>query len=285
MLQTGRMIRNGQYVYRPDRHYVGPVRVMGFSHPNATAEGGEAVQEAYFRYLALHPNTARHLAQTMATRFVSDTPPKSIVDAMTATYLNRRGAIVPMLMTMLSRTEFWESVGQKVRRPMEYLVATYRALDVQPDAPISYVQSDASQSSFSRGLGELHRKLDELGQVPMGQPMPNGHADVYIAWASASTMIENWNEVTDAVQGTRRMFTYTRPERLVGLTPPTTAGAYLDALSKRLVNATFSETQRNAILSVAGPTVRASTPVDATFNGAIVPIVRAIFATPHHHLR
>jgi uncharacterized protein (DUF1800 family) len=190
-----------------------------------------------------------------------------------------------MLMTMLSRTEFWESVGQKVRRPMEYLVATYRTLDVQPDAPVSYTQNDPTLSPFSRGLGDLQRKLGELGQIPMGRSTPNGYADVFVAWTAADTMVDNWNEANDAIQGARRMFTYTKPERLLGANPPTTAGAYLDALSKRLVNATFTDAQRKAILFIAGPIVRVNTPVDATFNGAIVAIVRAILAAPHHHLR
>ena len=44
LLQTGRSIRNGQYVYRPEQHYVGPVKIMGFTAANATAEGGEAAQ-------------------------------------------------------------------------------------------------------------------------------------------------------------------------------------------------------------------------------------------------
>jgi uncharacterized protein (DUF1800 family) len=283
MLQTGRSIRNGQYIYRPEQHHVGPVKIMGFSHPNGSAEGGEAVQEAYFRYIALHPNTARYLAQTMATRFVSDTPPKSIVDRMAKVYLDKSGAIVPMIMTMLSSTEFWESVGQKVRRPMEYLAATYRALEVGPDAPAGFTQNDTNQTPFARGLGDLYRKLDQLGQFPMGLPTPNGYADVYVAWTSAGTMIDNWNEANDAIEGRRRMFTYVKPEQLVGASPPSTAGAYLDALSKKLVQATFTDKQKAAILSIAG--VAANAPVDATFNGAIVAVVRAIFATPHHHLR
>jgi uncharacterized protein (DUF1800 family) len=284
LLQTGRGIRNGQYLYRPEQHYVGPVKVMGFSDSNASAAGGEAVQERYFRYIALHPNTARYLSQTIATRFVSDTPPKTVVDAMANTYLAHKGAIAPVLMTMLSRTEFWESVGQKVRRPMEYLTATYRALGVQPDAPAGYTPQRSNQSPFAQGLGELKNKLEQLGHVPMGMPTPNGYPDVYVAWTSVGTMILNWNEALDAIQGNRRMFSYTKPEALAGK-PPATAGAYVDALTRRLVNATFDPTRRAAILSVVGPTVTAGTPVDATFNGAIAAVVRAIFATPHHHLR
>jgi hypothetical protein len=79
------------------------------------------------------------------------------------------------------------------------------------------------------------------------------------------------------------MFTYIKPEQLVGTTPPATAGAYVDALSKRLINVIFNDKQKAAILSIAG--VQTDTPVDATFNGAITAVVRGIFATPHHHLR
>jgi uncharacterized protein (DUF1800 family) len=283
MLQTGRSIRAGAYVYRPETHYVGPVKVMGFSSPNATAAVGEAVQLAYFKYVALHPNTAKYLAQTMATRFVSDTPPASIVTRMAKAYTDSKGQIVPMITTMLRSTEFWASVGQKVRRPMEYLTATYRALGVQPDAPAGYTQNNTNQSPFAQGLNDLQNKLTDLGQFPMGMATPNGYPDVYVAWTSAGTMINNWNEAHDAVQGNRKMFSYIKPEQLLGTTPPNTAGAYLDALTKRLVNATFTTKQKTPILAIAKAS--ASTPVDATFNGAIVAIVRAIFATPHHHLR
>ena len=62
LLQTGRSIRDDKYVYRADQHYVGAVEIMGFTHANATAAGGEAAAEEYFRYLALHPSTAKYIA-------------------------------------------------------------------------------------------------------------------------------------------------------------------------------------------------------------------------------
>ncbi|MET7398320.1 DUF1800 domain-containing protein [Dactylosporangium sp. NPDC005572] len=284
MLQTGRSIRDGKYVYRPEQHYVGPVKIMGFSHANPTAEGGEAVQEAYFRYIALHPNTARYMAQNLATRFVSDTPPKTLVDAMAKTYIDKKSNIPAVLMTMLNRTEFWASVGQKVRRPGEYLTATYRALEVNPDAPAGFTSNNMNVSPMVQGLADVMRKLEEYGHAPMELPTPNGYADVYVAWTSAGTMVNQWNDAYNAVVGGRRQFTWQKPEALVA-NPPATAGAYLDALSKKLINVTLDTARKNAILKIAGPTVTAATPVDATFNGAIAAVVRALFATPHHHLR
>ncbi|WP_433054781.1 DUF1800 domain-containing protein [Dactylosporangium sp. CS-033363] len=284
MLQTGRSVRDNQYVYRPEQHYVGPVKIMGFSHPNGDAAGGEAVQEAYFRYIALHPNTARYMAQNLATRFVSDTPPKTLVDAMAKTYVDKKSNIPAVLMTMLSRTEFWESVGQKVRRPGEYLAATYRALDIGADAPATFTSSNTNMSPMVQGLGDIMRKLEEFGHAPMELPTPNGYADVYVAWTSAGTMVNQWNDAYTAITGGRRQFTWTKPEAIIA-NPPATAGAYLDALTKKLINVTLDNDRKTAILHIVNPTMTASTPVDATFNGGIAAVVRAIFATPHHHLR
>ncbi|WP_255408522.1 DUF1800 domain-containing protein [Plantactinospora sp. KBS50] len=146
LLQTGRTINQDfEYVFQPSRHYVGHVKVLGFSSSNDSAEGGDQASEAYFRYLANHSSTARYVAQNLATRFVSDTPPKSLVDRLAKTYTANKTAIKPVLMTLFSSSEFWASVGQKVRRPMEYLAATYRTLGVGPDASPGY------QASGGRG--------------------------------------------------------------------------------------------------------------------------------------
>ncbi len=63
---------NGTWRYVPSRHYVGPVRVMGWSHANSTAAGGAEVTDSLVRYLAKHPSTANMIAKKLATRFVSD---------------------------------------------------------------------------------------------------------------------------------------------------------------------------------------------------------------------
>ncbi len=283
LLQTGRSIRDDKYIYRADQHYVGPVEIMGFTHPNATAEGGEAAAEAYFRYLALHPSTANYIAMNLATRLVSDTPPKSLVDRVAAAYLANKGQIKPTLVTLLSSTEFWGSVGQKVRRPMEYLVATYRTLGVQADTPATFNNDNPNASPFLRGLREIRNKMEQLGHFPTGMPTPNGYPDVFVAWTSVGTMVNMWNEALSIIDGRRGMFTYVSPDKLLGTAPPATAGAYVDALAKRLVHQSFTARERDLILGVAG--VTAGTAVDATFNGAIRAVARAILASPHHHLR
>ncbi|SBT48938.1 DUF1800 domain-containing protein [Micromonospora narathiwatensis] len=281
LLQTGRGVADGKYMFFPDRHYLGKVKILGFSHPNNSAEAADKVIDQYVRYLALHPSTAGYVARNLATRFVSDTPPKSLVDRLAKAYSTNKGQIRPVLATLFSSSEFWAAVGQKVRRPMEYLVATYRTLGVGPDASPGF-QGDAKRTPFAQGLRQIQDKLRELGQYPMGKPTPDGYADVYVAWTSAGTMVDGWNEAGDLITGGRKQFTYPRPERLVAK-PPATAGAYVDALALRLVHQKLSAREKALVLGVAG--VSASTRVDATFNGAVAAVARTILASPQHHLR
>ncbi|MGN9804379.1 DUF1800 domain-containing protein [Micromonospora sp. L32] len=283
MLQTGRGVQDGKYVFRADQHYLGKVKILGFSHANASADPkkADAVIDSYLRYIALHPSTAQYVARSLATRFVSDTPPKSLVDRLAKTYTVNKGMVKPLLMTLFSSSEFWAAVGQKVRRPMEYLIATYRTLNVRPEASRGF-KSDGGRPAFARGLRQVHDKLRELGQYPMGQPTPDGYPDVYVAWTSAGTMVNGWNEAGDLLNGHRTEFTYTSAENLVAK-PPATAGAYVDALAQRLVHQKLSAKEKALILGVAG--VPAGAKVDATFNGAVTAVARAILASPQHHLR
>ncbi|NES13968.1 MULTISPECIES: DUF1800 domain-containing protein [Micromonospora] len=283
LLQTGRGVENTRYVFRADRHYLGKVKILGFSHANNSADpkAADKVIDQYIRYLALHPSTAAYVARNLATRFVSDTPPKSLVDRLAKAYTTNRGQIGPVLATMFRSSEFWAAVGQKVRRPMEYLVATYRTLGVGPNASPGF-KGDGRRTAFAQGLRQVQDKLRQLGQYPMGKPTPDGYADVYVAWTSAGTMVDGWNEAGDLLAGWRTEFTYAKPERLVAK-PPATAGAYVDALALRLVHQKLSAREKALVLGVAG--VTAGTKVDATLNGAIAAVARTILASPQHHLR
>ncbi len=89
------------YVYNPNKHWVGPITVMGFSHPNSTAAGGEAAGDAYLTYLARHPKTASRLAQKLCVRFVSDTPTPSLVAEIAQAYLDNDTRILPMLSVLI----------------------------------------------------------------------------------------------------------------------------------------------------------------------------------------
>ena len=79
--------------------------------------------------LAMSPATARFLSTKLATEFVSDTPPKSLVDRMTKTYLKTHGDIRQVLRTMFHSPEFWsrDAYRAKLKTPLEFVVSSLRA--------------------------------------------------------------------------------------------------------------------------------------------------------------
>lgn len=103
----------GTFHYFPDRHYVGPVSVLGWSHPNPTAAGGMDVARSLLTYLSRHPATAERIAEKLAVRFVSDRPPAALVDRLARVYLDHETAIVPVLRALFSSPS---SLPRPVRR-------------------------------------------------------------------------------------------------------------------------------------------------------------------------
>jgi uncharacterized protein (DUF1800 family) len=167
--------------YDTGSHWTGPVQVMGFSDPNASADG-RAVAEAYLRYLARHPATARRLARKLAVRFVSDTPSDSLVDHLAAVYQDNDTGIVPVLRALVAHPEFVASAGAKVRTPTDDLVATYRALDVVVARP---VDDDSAANT-------LLWQAETIGQTPFGWTRPDGPPEDGAAWSSASRLLSSF---------------------------------------------------------------------------------------------
>jgi uncharacterized protein (DUF1800 family) len=172
--------QDGGFVYLPNYHYVGRVKVMGFESSNSSSYG-HGVATAYLRYLAHHPKTAHMIANKLAIRFVSDTPPASLVSALAKTYLAHGTAIKPVLMQLFTSQAFHESVGKKVRTPYEDLIAAIRVLRIGP-----------SKYDIA-GIQSLKWTANAMGQMPMAWAPPNGYPDVASAWAATSTTLGKWN--------------------------------------------------------------------------------------------
>jgi len=235
----------GTFRYRADWHHTGPVRVLGWSHPNNDPAGGSAVAESYARYLATHPATAARLARKLAVRFVSDDPPASLVDALVSVYLEHETAIVPVLWALFTSSEFAAAAGRKQRRPAEDVVATMRALGVTPDPA----------STDSTAIRNVLAGLVGMGNAPLGWHPPDGYPDVAGAWSGAGTTLGRWN-LHAALASGRLTSGLTWPPLvpwLLGPQVPRTRGALVDALTDRLLPAgTLSPAHRTALVAFLG---------------------------------
>jgi uncharacterized protein (DUF1800 family) len=218
----------GTFRYRADWHYVGPVSVLGWSHPNATAEGGVEVARSLITYLARHPATAKRIATKLAIRFVSDNPPPALVRRLTRVYLDHDTAIPPVLRALFDSAEFAASVGAKVRRPAEDLIAAWRALGAAP-VPGWLNRNNA--------VAQLRWTLAEMNNAPLGWPAPDGYPDVAAAWGGAGLTLTRWNAHLAAAshQLNNGVLWPDLAAHLLGGALPTTWAGLVDALLTRLV--------------------------------------------------
>lgn len=269
---TGRTLdRDFNYVYKPEQHPVGPIQVLGFSHPNDTAEGGEAAGDAYLRYLAAHPQTATRLAYKLCLRYVSDTPSAGLVTAVANAYLRSQTQIVPMLQTIFHSDEFWASRGTKVRRPAENLIATVRMLAVKP-------------TNYGKALSTLHWMSASVGNAPLDWSAPNGYPDLAAAWRSSGSMLDLWQFHIGFVQGWWEGFAKPAPATYYGGKVPATSGAAIDALTNRLTGMRFSPAHRQALQTFLGEP--ASTPIaKSNLKWRLTDLIAVILDGPHHALR
>jgi uncharacterized protein (DUF1800 family) len=270
----------GAAIFEPDRHYVGPVKVLGFTHQNASASAGRDVAVAYLRWLARHPSTAAAIVRKLAVRFVADSPPPSLLKALTATYLAHDTAIVPVLRQLFTSAEFAAAAGQKIRRPYEDLAATVRVLGLKPDA------------QGTAGIEALHWMLIDMGQGPLAWSPPNGYPDVAPAWQSAAGTLARWNGHLNIAAGwwpktlTGPALTTMLPEQR-----PATYGALLDVLSVRLLHRPLPARQKEAICTFLSDewtmaTPSKALPADSAALGWRLPyIVALLLDSPQHATR
>jgi uncharacterized protein (DUF1800 family) len=164
--------------YNELAHWTGPVTVGSFHDANRSSDG-QPVTTRYLHYLAHHPDTAHRIATKLATVFVHDDPPRSLVNHLARVYLAHGTRITPVLRTLVDSRAFKSAVDAKVRDPEGDVVATYRALGITVKKPT--VRDSAPHQiiwqagTIGQGVGEWPR--------PDGQPVDDR------SWASPSRML------------------------------------------------------------------------------------------------
>jgi hypothetical protein len=264
-----------KFQYHDWAHHVGPVQVMSWSSANATAGHGYNVGLNYLRYLANHESTARHIASKLITRFVSDEPIPALENSLTNIYLSHGTAIEPVLRHLFHSAAFGDSVGSKVRRPMEDVVATLRILGYKPD------------KHGKEGMQGLYWMIDGLGNTPMGWIPPNGYPDVADAWRSAGGTLGRWNmHMSLAAHWWPDNLVQPPLSKLLPKNLPATHGGLIDALAKRLVFRKLSAEHTASVLAIVERDP--SDPLDdddAAVDWRLPYLVAAILDSPYHATR
>ncbi len=131
-----------------------------------------------WRCWRMQPATARFISTKLAQRFVSDTPPPALVDAMAKTFLESDGDIKAVLRTMLGAPEFWdaEEYRAKVKTPLEFTVSALRATD----AELTRTQS-------------VSDALNRMGMPLYGAQPPTGYSMHAESWVNSGALLNRMN--------------------------------------------------------------------------------------------
>jgi uncharacterized protein (DUF1800 family) len=169
--------------YHEDDHYLGTVKVKGFKDKNRKANG-KALTAAYLRYLAHHPDTAKHLSTKLCQKFIGDQASKALVRKLAKVYLDNDTAIVPVLRALVDSDQFRHSVDDKVRDPAEDLVATYRALRIDVRPP-----PDDEDTYNSSAIAAMIWQVGGIGLVPFSWATPDGQPVDNESWSSPGRLM------------------------------------------------------------------------------------------------
>ncbi|MES1243322.1 MAG: DUF1800 domain-containing protein [Acidobacteriota bacterium] len=167
--------RDGEFLFRADQHDAAAKTVLGKKLPAGRGiEDGEQVLDL----LALHPATARHLASKLAVRFVSDNPPRALVDRLAAVYLKSGGQVRPVLRALVESPELWsrEAVGAKIKSPFELAASSLRGLGAEVDEP-----------------RDTLRWVSDMGQKLYAYQAPTGFPDRAEAWVNTGSLLSRMN--------------------------------------------------------------------------------------------
>lgn len=184
---TGWTIREprtgGAFMFRPEWHDAGAKHVLG--HTLAAKRGVEDGEEV-LDIVAHHPSTARFIATKLARHFVSDDPPKSLVDRLAETFRSTDGDMRQVMAVLVASPETYSRAAyhSKVKTPYELVVSTLRMMQAPSD-------------TSGRRVGLSSR----LGQPMFGRLTPDGWPDVGDAWMNSGAIIQRINFGMNAAAG------------------------------------------------------------------------------------
>jgi uncharacterized protein (DUF1800 family) len=168
-------VHEGDFLFTPNRHDQGEKIVLGHTFP-ASKDPKLCYQEGLtlLEILAHHSSTAKFICRKLAIRFVSDTPPQSLIDKMVKSFINHDGDIRQVLITMVSSNEFWDkkNIAVKVKSPFELAVSSIRALNADIKNPYP-----------------LFNWMAKMGQKIYYYPAPTGFPDRSTYWINTGSLI------------------------------------------------------------------------------------------------
>ncbi|MDE3253175.1 MAG: DUF1800 domain-containing protein [Bacteroidota bacterium] len=175
MLRRRGFVVEGDFLFRADKHDESPKTILGRKFP---ANGGYAEGEEVLAMLANHPSTAHFIATKLATRFVCDTPSAELVSKLADAFLQSKGDIKTVLITLVNSPEFWSNTAlrEKIKSPFEYAISAIRATNADVQQPF-----------------QIYSWCTKMGQRFYYYQAPTGFPDRAGYWINTGSLLNRMN--------------------------------------------------------------------------------------------
>jgi hypothetical protein len=168
-------VHEGDFFFANHRHDNKEKTVLG---KKFSANGGYEEGVQLLKMLSHHPSTAKFISKKIATRFVSDNPPQSLIDKMAKTFTEKEGDIKEVLITMATAPEFWSKsvIREKTKSPFELAISAVRALNADIKQPF-----------------QIFTWADKMGQKLYFYQAPTGFPDKGQYWINTGALLNRMN--------------------------------------------------------------------------------------------
>jgi len=168
-------VREGDFLFTPNRHDNGEKIVLGHRFP-ASTDPAVAYQEGIMLLdmLAHQPSTAKFISRKLAVRFVNDAPAQSLINKMAKSFTDHDGDVKQVLITMVSSREFWDKkiLYSKTKSPFELAISSVRGLNADIKDPYP-----------------LFSWISRMGQKIYYYQAPTGFPDRSKYWINTGSLI------------------------------------------------------------------------------------------------
>jgi uncharacterized protein (DUF1800 family) len=235
------MGQGGGFIFRPEAHDAGTKTVLG--HRLAAGRGQEDGEEV-LDIVAHSPSTATFITTKLARHFVSDEPPKALVNRCATVFTQSDGDIRQTVGCIVTSAEFFSHAAyrSKVKTPFEVVASAFRAMQAEPDSTPRSAQVVA-----------------QLGQPIFGHLTPDGWPDRGDAWMNTGAILGRINFGLQVASGRVPGVTMGHVAELDQLRSAPTA-EQADGVVKLFFGGQVSSDTRQVLLSGENPLLSTLTP-------------------------
>ena len=218
------LVREGAFEFNPARHDYSDKVFLGHT---VKGSGLNEVDEAV-DILVHHPATAVHVSRQIATYFIGDNPPESLVQKMAQTFRSSDGDIAAVLSTMIHSPEFAASLKEpaKFKDPVQYVYSAVR---------LAYDDKVILNTQPIQGW------LNRMGEGLYNHQTPDGYPMTTASWNGPGQMMVRFEIARQIGSGSAGLFRTDGPNPVDHPAFPLLANAlYFNELRQTLTPTTLA---------------------------------------------